>query len=226
MITKTCHQCFNAFTAREGAQYCSAKCRAAANYAKNKRRTDISTLVVEKDKSEVFENQSKVGVLEVSPIFAQNLEKDYSALLLQYEVQVKALESTSQRLSALKLSVIALEEKSIPHFQYVLAMAPIDIYNTYLNKKYQDALLADPKYASLELKAPHDYHCGYGMIHSSVQVYIAGVHEKMTQANSGLIQYQQQIADCETEIQRANEELIFTKERLRFLQQRILSFSN
>jgi hypothetical protein len=220
MEMKNCQQCFKPFEARADAVYCSAKCRAAANYAKNKRRDENSTL--KDDKSNSKSAVKPLKIKDDGGATLKRLEDDYSALIVQHSAQIDTRKRKSETMSALKNDIIIIEEQRIPALERITKMHVVDVYNTFLNKAYEESLLSETRTSYVYLITEYEYCYGNRNVRNDTQRFIVETNAKLSAARKEVKQYKQQIEDATQALVYIAEELASTTERLRYFQQRIV----
>ena len=225
MTTKICPQCQKTFEARRtDAVYCSSKCRVNAHLDKSK--VDHPSPVNSCEDVQQVDDLSYISQLSVAECRAKIDELESQLLVLQKRNDKLVDDNVLYSAESDELTRFYLEfEKATQlRLQTILNMPAYQIYNTYLNKEYLDAVAANDKYAHQHLISEYGWQWGNdSAVYRTSQFF----NEKVDEMNKGLSDSLAQRARVEAldVLMKTNvSELKFIKEKMRILHSRILKY--
>jgi len=162
-MKKQCILCSSVFEAkRVDANYCSEKCRAKANYEiRKKKASGEFSPSNSTDNSPITQPEKSVkpckgevdGVIKIAEIrqLIENSERAITDLCASNNTAKAQKSSLLAQKTQLNTQIIELEEVKIKKLEAMLRLSDIDLYNTYLNGDYQEAIKSNKPFPEFKL---------------------------------------------------------------------------
>jgi len=234
-MKKQCILCTTEFEAkRADANYCSEKCRAKANYEIRKKKasgefspanlTGNSSLnaPIERAKYSKIEVNGTLKVDEICQMIA-NTEQTIASI----RAENTALKAQITELSAQKThfcsQIIEIKEIKVNKLEAILQLSNTDLYNTYLNGEYKEAVKANNMLADFKLITAHKLSLDSSAnLLFKINQYRLKVKNLIFAHNSEISKLNQQILDIETSKKELDATINENNASIRFNQSRIM----
>lgn len=234
-MKKQCILCSTEFEAkRADANYCSEKCRAKANYKIRKKKASgeyspanlpgNSSLnaPIERAKNNKFEVNGTLKVDEICQMIA-NTEQIITNIYTENTLLKAQITELSAQKAHFCSQIIEIREIKVNKLESILQLSDTDLYNTYLNGEYQEAVKANNILADFKLITPYKLSLeSSSNLVFKINQYRLKAKNLIIANNSEVSKLNQQIQDIEASTKSLNKTIDENNASIRFNQTRII----
>ncbi|MCT4643865.1 MAG: hypothetical protein N4A74_02680 [Carboxylicivirga sp.] len=234
-MKKQCILCSTEFEAkRTDANYCSEKCRSKANYKIRKKKASGEYSPVNLPDNPPHSTPirgAKNNKIEVNgTLKADNLCQmitNTERTIANICAENTAIKAQITKLSAQKSlfcsQIIEIKEVKTKKLEVIMQLSDTDLYNTYLNGEYQEAVKKNNSLADFKLITTHKLSLeSSSNLVFKINQYRLKVKNLIIAHNSEISKLNQQILDTESSIKDLNKSIDENNASIRFNQTRIM----
>lgn len=234
-MKKLCILCSNEFEARRAdANYCSEKCRAKANYEIRKRKASgefspdnlpVSLPLnspVERSKNTKIEFNEPLNTDEIRQMIANtdNIIANFCTENTAAKAQITVLSAQKSQFCSL---IIDIEEVKIKKLEAIQELPDVDLYNTYLNGEYEEALKQNNTFPDFKLITSDKLSLdSSNHLRFKITQYRLKVKNTINAQYSEVSKLKQRIQDIDSKIKALNKTIEENNASIRFNQSRII----
>nr|WP_321451472.1 hypothetical protein [uncultured Carboxylicivirga sp.] len=234
-MKKQCILCSAEFKAkRADANYCSEKCRSKANYKIRKKKAsgeyspinspDNSSYntPIERAKNSKIEVNGTLKAVEICQMIA-NTELTIAKICAENTALKDQITELSAQKADFCLQIIEIKEVKVNKLESMLKLSDTDLYNTYLNGEYKEAVKANNALADFKLVTSHKLSLGSSAnLLFKINQYRLKIKNLIIAHNSEVSKMNQQILDIETNLKSLIKTIDENNASIRFNQTRII----